>query len=253
MKLGKHSQITIGTKDVQKSYALYEKLGFRKIGESDKPYPWIQITDDSTLILLSGDGMEYMGLTYFEKGMQDKVAQMEKEGVKFIQKTEQAGAFQAIFGSPDDFYISLVDYESPESVENTKKRTTLANYAETEWQNINTYPNPNCGIFGELCIPVKDLDTSIAFWEKYGFEVKKYGGPYPWAIGQDGMNIIGLHQTTEFTKPAITYFAKDMGEKIKALKTNGVESLKIFGGTGGNESNMVLTTPENQQFFLFSY
>jgi hypothetical protein len=30
--------------------------------------------------------------------------------------------------------------------------------------------------------------------------------PYPWAILSDGLMLIGLHQTKNFSYPAVTYF-----------------------------------------------
>ena len=96
--------------------------------------------------------------------------------------------------------------------------------------------------------------AEIAFWEMIGFEVTQFGGPYPWAIGKDGQNIIGLHQTTEFDRPGITFFAKDMADKIRALKDRGIDSFEAFGGTGGNnDANQICNTPEGQRFFLFSF
>lgn len=249
-KLGKASQITIGTKDVKKSFALYEKMGFRAINQSLEPDPWIQLTDDSILVLLNQDGMEYMGLTYFEKGMKNKVQQMEDAGIPFIQKNEQYGSFQAIFATPDNFYISLIDYDAGDKGRNG--RITLMDYPQDKWNEIE-YPNPKCGIFGELCIPVKDIDASIAFWKNLGFSGDKLEGPYPWAIMTDDFNVVGLHQTKDFERPAITYFAKGMGEKIKTLRAEGLDSIEVFKGTGGDENNVVVTTPENQQFFLFNY
>jgi predicted lactoylglutathione lyase len=262
-QLGTSSQITIGTQDVQASWVLYQKIGFTKVAEDTTPNNWMQITDNSTLILLNEDGMAYMGITYFAPDMRERVATLEKAGINFVHKTDtlsntdktamdtSAGFFQAIFASPDGFYVSLIQYDSGQTGKGD--RITLAEVPESEWQNM---PNPNAkiGIFGELCVPVKDLQTSIAFWESLGFTSQVFDKPYPWAIMNDGLNIVGLHQTADFATPAITYFAQDMGTRIKALQAEGVDSLEVFGGTGGNnDSNMILHTPEGQRFFLFSF
>ncbi|MEZ4687513.1 MAG: hypothetical protein R3B47_16040 [Bacteroidia bacterium] len=63
--------------------------------------------------------------------------------------------------------------------------------------------------------------------------------------------MIGLHQTEEFDVAAITYFAKDMADRIKKLNADGVET-SLFGGTGGgNEANQIARAPEGTHFFLF--
>jgi len=77
--------------------------------------------------------------------------------------------------------------------------------------------------------------------------------PYPWAILSDGMNILGLHQTKDFDYPAITYFAPDMSQRVQKLKEAGITSFADWQGQGGKEGNFILTTPEGQKIFLFSF
>lgn len=102
-------------------------------------------------------------------------------------------------------------------------------------------------MFGELAIPVNNLDSSILFWEKLGFKsLSKKSSSYPWAILSDGLAIVGLHQTINFDSPTITYFASDMKNKIDKLKQSG---LRNFFENG--EGNIVLTTPEKQKINLF--
>lgn len=247
--LGANALIAIGATDLEKSIALYKKIGFEKVGEGKEPVSFVHLTDGSTFIHLNQDREAYICLSYFGKGMRDNMEQMEKAGIPVLRKGEKHGVYSTVFLSPDNFQIALVDMEMGEM----QKRTTLMDYAPEAWNQIEEYPNKNCGIFGELCMQVRDLDVSVRFWESLGFVVNKPGGGYPWAIAHDGLSIIGLHQTKDFDGAAITYFAKDMGEKIKALKAAGVDGMEVFQGTGGNESNVVLTTPENQKFFLFSY
>jgi len=86
MKLGKATQISIGTSDIQKSFAFYQKLGFQKIAGDTLPYPWIQISDGSILLHLNQDGQKYMGLAYFSKEMDKKVNDLEKMGIKIFLK-----------------------------------------------------------------------------------------------------------------------------------------------------------------------
>jgi len=251
--LGKISQVTIGTSDVQASVAMYEKMGFRKINSNTMPNPWVQLTDDSILILLNQDGMQYMGLTYFAADMDKRVKRLEEEGLTLVQKLEHEGRLtQAILMSPDQFFIALVNHDASNMFQPTGKK--FGDFWGDE--GIITpieYPNEVCGIFGELCHPVKDLQISLAFWKLLGFTADRvFEKPYPWAIVEDGKNIIGLHQTSDFDTPALTYFALDMGERIKRVRENGVDSIKIFEGTGGDEKNVVVTTPEGQKFFLFS-
>ncbi len=250
-QLGNAAQITIGTSDLEASLPFYAKLGFEVVKRDTKPNPWAQVSDGSVLILLNQDNMSYMGLTYFSADMPQKVEALKAKGVNFVQEIKNGDTlFQAILETPDKFYVSLINHDATDMYQPTEP--TLADIPESDWEKAPS-PNAKIGIFGELCHDVTDVDKSIAFWEILGFKVKKYPGPYPWAIAMDGHHIVGLHQTKDFDYPALTYFAKDMGERLKALKADGVDSLSVFTGQGGNESNMVATTPEGQKFFLFSY
>ena len=72
--------------------------------------------------------------------------------------------------------------------------------------------------------------------------------PYPHAILSDGKMIIGLHQTTHFSYPAITYFGINTEKRIQQLKEQGLKSFSEVAG----KNNQSLTTWEGQHFFMFS-
>ena len=249
MRLGEATQITIGTSDAASSASFYEKLGFHIIAEGDDPSRWLQLTDDSLLLLLNEDGMEYVGLTYFSSQMEYNVKRLENSGVKFVYKTEKDGKFfQGIFLSPEGFGISLVNYDPMGSFQ--PKRFNLLNFPKEYYNEPEKYPNKSLGIFGEFSQPVKNLDDSLGFWRMLGFNVLSLNQhPYPWAIISDDLNLIGLHQTQDFKYPAITYFATDMNLRVLNLKKAGVNSVEELGNT--NTSFLVLG-PDNIRFFLFT-
>ena len=170
---------------------------------------------------------------------------MEGKGIQFISKPKDSDFVKRyLFESPDGLNISLVNimegFAKPSG--NTMLTMNQADYLKPE-----TYTNKTAGMFGELAHPVADLDQSIAFWEKLGFKaLSKYTSPYPWAILSDGLSVVGLHQSKEYSYPGITFFAADMKEKIEALKKQGIENYKEHG-----PGNIILTTPEQQHIFLF--
>ena len=77
--------------------------------------------------------------------------------------------------------------------------------------------------------------------------MSKFTAPYPWAILSDGLAVVGLHQTTNFAVPTITFFASDMKEKIEKLEAGGLKDFVQTMGAG----NITLTTPEKQKVNLF--
>ena len=245
-QLGEISALTIATPDLEASLRYYQKLGFKEIFRMDFPFPWIQITDEALLIMLRKSDDPYLALTYYS-GEAEKIAnELEKKGISFISKPKDSDMVKRfLFQSPDGLNISLVaiaeGFRRPGG-------TTMLTMNQADYFKPETYTNKTAGMFGELAHPVTNLDESIAFWEKLGFQVlSKFASPYPWAIISDGLSVVGLHQSKHFSYPAITFFASDMKDKIEALKSQGLENFKEMSGP----SNIVLTTPEQQHVFLF--
>jgi hypothetical protein len=125
--------------------------------------------------------------------------------------------------------------------------STLLKMPQQDYMDPDKYENKTCGVFGEFAHPVVDLKASISFWEKLGLVViSRFTSPYPLAILSDGLAIVGLHQTTHFTQPAITYFAGDMKDKIEKLQSTGIKEIQAAKG----QSSVTLITPENQRIDL---
>ncbi|MBI3235700.1 MAG: hypothetical protein HYZ42_16960 [Bacteroidetes bacterium] len=244
-KIGDLSLITITTPDLEKSLEYYQKLGFAEVLRSDFPFPLIQISDGAVLIMLRLDKVPYIALSYFVKKLSETVAELEQVGIIFTQKPKENDMIKRyLFQSPDGHTISLVTY-----VDGFTRPTghTLLTMPQQDYFSPEKYTNKICGMFGEFAHPVKDLGESVEFWGKLGFvPISKFTTPYPWAIISDGLSIVGLHQTNDFSIPTITYFASDMGAKIDILKENGLTNFVEKG-----ESNITLTTPEQQKINLF--
>ena len=245
--LGEITAITITSPDLERSFTYWQQLGFKEVMRMDFPFPWIQISDGALLIMLRKDDTPYIALTYYVKDIDKVVADAESNGIVFIQKPKGSDFVKRyLFKSPDGLNISLVNimegFTQPPG-------PTMLTMPQTDYFNPEKYVNQTCGMFGELAIPVADLDQSLEFWKKLGFnELSKMQGAYPWAITSDGLSIVGLHQTKNFTEPTITFFAADMKAKIEKLKVGGLTGFTEKEGT----SNIVLTTPEKQQVNLFS-
>lgn len=245
-KIGEHYAINITTKNVDESYAFYQKFGFTELFRYEVPFPFMFITDGTINIMLRKDDEPYIALSYYVPSVKTKVAEFEKEGIQFIALSSPSDMIQRYrTTSPDGINLTLVTY-----VENFVKPTlpTMLNIDPADYMNPEKYGNKTIGMFAEFAHIVKDLEISIAYWDKLGFKVlTKQGGPYPWAILSDGTSVIGCHQSNHFTGVGITYFAADMKDKITALKQNGLTDYKEMMGP----DNIVVPTPEGQQLFLF--
>jgi predicted lactoylglutathione lyase len=244
-KLGDVTAITIASADLEISLQYYKRLGFAELFRADIPFPWIQISDGALLIMLRLDKNPYIALTYYVKEMDNVISDLKQAGIPIKQMPTPDPMIQRhLISTEEEHNITLVTY-----MDGFAQPTgpTLLTMQPQDYSNPDKYVNKICGMFGEFAYPVKNLDNSISFWEKLGFKsLSKRISPYPWAILSDGLAIVGLHQTTSFFSPTITFFASDMKAKIEKLKNEGLNNFSERG-----ESNIVLTTPEKQQINLF--
>jgi len=244
-KLGEISAFTINTPDLETSLKFYQLLGFHEVMRMDFPFPWIQVTDDQVLIMLRKSDDPYFALTYYVKDVAAVAKFVESNNIPFTYTPKPSDMIKRfVFENPDKMNISLVGI--PEGFSKPSGKTMLT-IDQSDYFNPEKYTNKVAGMFGELAQPVADLEASIPFWEKLGFTViSKFSSPYPWAILSDGLAVAGLHQTTQYSYPAMTFFASDMQQKIEQLKQQGLTNYKEMG-----PANIAITTPEQQHIFLF--
>ena len=236
--------LTINTPDLEKSLAFYKTLGFKEVMRADWPFPWIQIADGVLLIMLRQENEPYMALTYYVQDIDNLISELKSHGIVFTSLPSKSDKLKrAVAESPDGFKVSFV--ATPGGFKQPKGKS-MAQLNPEELANPAKYHNKVLGMFGELAQPVTDLTRSIEFWKALGFEnVSVFDQPYPWAIATDGRMVVGLHQSSAFGAPAITYFAADMARRIDDLKKKGIQGLddSVPGDTG-------ITTPEGQKIFL---
>jgi catechol 2,3-dioxygenase-like lactoylglutathione lyase family enzyme len=244
--LGESSQLTIGTSNLSDSIEFYNKLGFRIVKKGDSPYPWCKLTDGSLLIFLNQNGSHYLGFSYFVNDWGNTLKELQELGAELVQNLPN----EKVFFTPQDLLISLVKTDMVPPKSDLKDYMTLGEPAFKDKSNL---PNMVLGAFGELACPTLDLDGDTLFYQKLGFkEVHRSEKPYKWCILSDGLNIVGLHETTDFQENSITYFAPDVADQVRALEAIGIENISEFTGNGGDENNVCITTAENQTIFFFN-
>lgn len=243
--LGEITAFTIASPDLEKSFAFYQKLGFKEVFRADWPFPWIQITDGVLLIMLRKDPKPYIAVTYYVKDIKKVVADLDTKGLQFIERAKDKDMLKRyVMQSPDGLTISLINvmdgFKQPAG-------PGMLTMPQEDYFKPEKYVNKTCGLFGEFAHPVTDLGKSIEYWKLLGFNtVSKFTSPYPWAIISDGLSIVGLHQSKHFSYPAITFFAADMEDKIARLKKAGLKNYTEQG-----PGNIDVITPEGQHIFLF--
>jgi len=243
--LGDVSGFTITSPDPAFSFSFYRMLGFREMFRHDMPFPFILISDGAVMMMIRQDPVPYFAITYYVREIDKVIGWLEHERMKFIFRPGKNDLVRRyVMQSPDALNISFVQWTDG-FVQPAGK--TMLTMQQSEIFDAEKYTNKIIGMFGEVAHPVSDLNFSIGFWERMGFQLlSKFESPYPWAIVSDGLHILGLHQSSKFSYPAMTFFASDMPDKIDRLKGMGLSSY-VHSGSG----NIIVTTPENQHINLF--
>lgn len=236
MKLGQGLQIVRGVPDVSTARTFYEALGFQIVEEVAHPIPSVAFTDGRMLFLLLQSESEYTGLIYYDSAIRDKIPELETLGIPMLSKYDQPDLpFQATFESPNKIPITLIEMEP-----------TSAQIPQPNGDSIVSF-----GKFGELTLPVEDIDAMEKFWNQLGFTtILQMKDPYPLYLLTDGLLTIGLHLHPEIPAPAWTYFNLDMGGKIAQLQSLGYEIFEVMG-LSVDSGNAAIRAPDGQFIFLF--
>lgn len=242
IKLGDAFEIVVTTPDVRQSLPFYEKLGYQKLTETAAPTPRILLTDGLMLLSLR-EGSEWKGsLTYYAENVAEKVASLEKSGVRFDDRQETGGKITT---------ATLVD---PNGLE-----VNLVQAARSEVPTPPGKPISRLGQFGELSIETEDVAKSLEFWLKLGFEPTEYmpAQPDSWASIADGLLMLGIYRKGHcphiIRTPSITYFNADAAERIRTLKQEGMTFVHELPGENGEVGHAIAEAPEGQLIFLFGF
>ncbi|MFT7589587.1 MAG: catechol 2,3-dioxygenase-like lactoylglutathione lyase family enzyme [Limisphaerales bacterium] len=232
--LGVQVTVAIGVEDLKANQIFYQKLGFKVVFSDNTPYPISVLTDGSMYITLNQDGQTYFGLTYFSPSIKARKAKLKALDLSFEMETEGNMPMVVIVDPDEKIGIALAQALIP---------------------GLDPIPIKSegaCGTFGEIAVPVANLDTAAVWYESIGFtEISKYEKPYPWGLYSDGMMVIGLHQSPHFSAPAITYFSPSSTAEIKRVQALGLD-VKDAMPMGGDEIiNGVVKSPAGWPVFLF--
>ena len=248
-KLGQAVEITLSVTDLNQSLEFYKQLGLDKVEGDETPYPWAVVSDGMLHLGLQQRPFSSPMLTYFSTYMPDQLDALQKIGIPLeqVQRESKISGMQAGELLKREFMIAA-EFETPDG-----HRVALIS------QNFEVTPNlkrnffASCDQFGELSFRTEDVDAAVAEWQRFGFErVAQKDKPYPWAMVTDGLIRLGLHQTTTFSRPTISYFAPNMSDRLAQLRQVGVQFIVEHKDKKGRCVGAALRSPDGQPFFLFT-
>lgn len=206
-----YAELALSVKNLRESVAFYHSLGFRSLPNDPADTKAARLTDGRFNLLLRNTKCASPRIHYHFKS------------------TEAA---EQTLRCPNGMQVMLLH--------------GIPNVPPPDGNNTN-----RCGRFGELAIPVKNLQLALDFWLNRGLQIaSRDTSPYPWALLDDGHFPVGLHQTNAFTTPAITCFSSDSPRRIKQLKA---ENYRITDELqdNGEVAHATLLSPDNQPILIF--
>jgi catechol 2,3-dioxygenase-like lactoylglutathione lyase family enzyme len=238
MKLGKFAELSIGATDLSRTLTFFERLGFEKLDLNWEPWPWAVITDGvltANLVQFSGPSAPI--LSYVSGDMRDRVEQLKSFGLNVTpvqdrHLPEVVGAFE----TPCGIGLSFVEYQArripkPRGVSVSK-----------------------CGVFGELAFPSPDVNRSLAFWQRLGFDrLRGSRLPYPWGVVTDDLVTLGLYQSEEFPVPALIYYSEDTTSRLEHLVSEGFGFSRILPSPDLGTARFAIEVPDGEMLVVLEH
>lgn len=256
--LGRYLELSLSVVDLANSLSFYERLGLEKVDGNEQPYPWAIVSDGTLHLGLHQQAFASPTLNYFstfplrgQTGVSWRTMLLRMLDIN-LDPVEEVGdnygylshqrSITTGFTTPEGQPVILADMKHP-----------IKEYAAPDYKIPIRKFMTECHAFGELTLRSQDVSASVAYWKRLGFEcLAGAETPYPWATMSDGKIRLGLHQTTRFTQPAISYFRADMPERLEQLHQQGFSFISERKDAQGRRIGALIQSPDGQPILLFT-
>ncbi len=233
--LGTPTRLVLSCKDVMTSMAWWARLGFLPVADSPgKLDSALTMTDGQIVITLTIDVLPSPILMYSTPNIRGLKDTLEAMNVNITYDVDGPSYGELRLLSPNGVHIAV----RPDTYE--------SEYA------LSGDSNRLCGKLTELAIGTGFLKREKTYWEQLDFKVKRTSDePYNYALLTDGVVTIGMHENRDIQSLTLTYFAENMPERMKNIKTAGIDMDDEGLTPEGRVDSGILTSPDGQVIFLF--
>jgi hypothetical protein len=233
--LGTPTRLVLSCKDVITSLTWWSRLGFLPapipVGRPDSA---ITLTDGQLVITLTKESLPSPIIMYSCPRMKALKDTLDKLKINTTYDVEGPTYSEIRLVSPNGIHIAVRSAEGEPIIPVTGDSNRL------------------CGKNTELSIGTGYLKREQKFWEDLGYKVKRAGSaPYNFALITDGVHTLGLHENRDIQILTITYFAENMGDRIKSIQAAGITLDDESLTPEGRMDSGMLTSPEGSRVFLF--
>ncbi len=226
MKLGEHVELRLSTPDPSRAAAIYERLGFSRWTRGEP----LGLSDGRLNLLLEPGEDHPPILQYRAKDPAAVRRVLQDAGVPVSGDEARIGIEPP--GGPAVAIVARGDLPPQAGLGESRAR---------------------CGRFGEFSRPTADLRKAVEFWERLGFarvEGEDHQ-PYPWRVVSDGGILLGFHQNPQLSGGCLSYFAKDMPDRVDRLRADGLPITVRQADKNGRARESVLEAPGGLSIVMF--
>ncbi|MDH3646547.1 MAG: hypothetical protein OER80_07220 [Gammaproteobacteria bacterium] len=228
--IGRFLELGLQTEHILDSIGFYEDLGFKQLTVGDIwQHPYAVLSDGTVHVGLHEAPLHAPMITFVLPDLAGEIGELRSRGIEFEKaKTGDDEFNELIFSDPDDNFIRIVE-------------------ARTFSPPPFDHAESACGRFREITLPVRDLETSAAFWQRLEFEElgqSKDPHPHIW-LRATGV-VLGLHQTAEIKGLSLSFQSQNISTQLAKLRQAGIETVSDKAPPGV----AVLKSPGGLPIFL---
>ncbi|MGB0930212.1 MAG: hypothetical protein ACPGVB_05520 [Chitinophagales bacterium] len=242
MNLGTQVFILLPVSNLTANIIFFEQLGYSRIADCQATESFSILTDGKTHLLLDEGYFGGKGIVYFQANINKTLTTLKSRGCTFsIKNHPNQESIQATFTEPNGTKIILSNHSI---------------FQKLPVSSSSSF-SLKIGQLSELTLTTLQIDDSLHFWKKMGFncvfyrswENKDFGSR---AILSDGLINIGIHETNQFEGMKLTYLDSKMPQRIIEVKKSGIPThfemipikKKVFAAAG-------IAAPNGTELYLF--
>ena len=226
--LGRFLEVSLPAPRILDSWQFYQRLGFTAaiVGETWS-HRYSVVTDGRLAIGLHDEGaVTVPQLCYVLPELARELKAVEALGIEFDSRQLAEDTFnEAVFTTPDGQQVRLLEART--------------------FSPPDHPPLSRLGWFEEFALPVANLDTARAYWERLGFvTAAEESEPWPHlSLTSDTLDL-GLYLTRELTAPTLVFSADDLARVRARLAEIGVEPEARLPRSLDPTTHLALIAPE---------
>ena len=235
--LGRFLEFSLATPDIQASLDFYIRLGFSQaeVGEA-WPHPYAVVTDGRICLGLHQQAMPAPSMTFVKPELLKHLESFERLGLEFEFRHLGNDVFNEVgWLDPGGHLIRLLEART---------------FSPSKRLGTDT---SRCGYFLEFGLPAPDLETSKAYWERFGFVgMDEMEDRLPHISCTSDYVDLGLYEPAHLRRSTLRFEVDDVGGTLARLAEVGISPTGEIPSPLRQVPAAVLTAPEGTPLLLSS-